>query len=140
MDRSTKIIITGTLILMLFAMVLLLLNARELTLSKKGLNDIILEVSKKEMRTEYEADIKNVTAEMEEALQSEQVPLSEVEEMKQKMFDMRVPGDYRDLHIQIVLAIDRLALFAADGEAASKAESRRMMDEVALKYKWIKDN
>jgi len=125
---------------MFCAMVLLLLNARELSMSKKNGNDIIQEISQREMRISYEAAIKEEILEIKALFEDQSLDAGKIREVKQDLLGMRVPAEYRDLHIKIVQALDKLEQYITDGKEAEKSESEKMMEELALRYKWIREN
>lgn len=63
-----------------------------------------------------------------------------IEEIKNQALDLRVPGEFKDLHLNFVLAMIRMEDFIQTGSEEAKTASENLVEKIKNNYPWISDS
>jgi hypothetical protein len=105
-------------------------------------NDQIQDKSSKKidlskMEDDYRSEIKIRFSEIYTYLTSAAFDSGKLESIKSGILSLRVPVKYKDLHLELVLAIDKMENFEKYGKMDDKKNSLKILDQVKNENKWI---
>ena len=60
-----------------------------------------------------------------------------VSDIKQRLMSLTVPTEFKDLHIEFVLAVSKISSFLINEEENDKIESIEILDELEKNYTWL---
>lgn len=68
---------------------------------------------------------------------SQKLNHEEVEKIKNELLALRVPTQYKDLHVDLVMAMVKMDIFFKDGKKENKLLCEKTIEEAKLKYSWL---
>lgn len=57
--------------------------------------------------------------------------------MRQQVLDLKLPSEFRDMHVQLVLLLDMLEDDIREGSLLEKEEYQGVFDGILESYKWL---
>ncbi len=136
MEKNIKLIIVVTALIIISATVFLYLNTQELTLNDQA-GQFSRKVDIAELERNYKKDMAAIYKDISLLIDSGKMEEENVDQLRDRLLAMRVPKEYKDLHIGMVLALDKIDKYAEQGSGDSKAEGEKMIEELNQKYNWI---
>jgi len=108
--------------------------------TNSGQNQPTSEDSKKAeaLKSEYENNSSAIFSEYLELINSPTVAAEEVYAVKQKFLDLKVPVEYKNLHLNLVLALVKMENYLRAGQESDKLESQQLISRAAVNYSWLK--
>jgi len=91
----------------------------------------------KKMEEQYRAEIKIKFDDFYSYLSSSTSDSGKLESIKSGILALRVPTKYKDLHLKLVLAIDKLENYGRLGKLDDKKSSQNILDQIKIENKWI---
>lgn len=90
------------------------------------------------LNEEYRGGISEALAEFSALKEGADLDVSRIEEIKNKALDLRVPGEFKDLHLDFVLAMVRIEDFIQTGSEEAKIAGEELIEKIKSSYPWIK--
>jgi hypothetical protein len=64
--------------------------------------------------------------------------VNQVESIKNQLLELRVPTQFKDLHLDLVLTINKMEEFLLNGNSEDKFFSQEMIEKIKESYDWLK--
>lgn len=85
----------------------------------------------------YKIKAKSVVSDFAASMQSGQFAAGKIEQSREILLGLTVPAKFKDLHIELVLALDRMDEFVKTGDASKKTISEEMIAKAKANYEWL---
>jgi hypothetical protein len=89
------------------------------------------------MAEKYTGQLKFLVADYREAISNDELDTEKIKNIKNSILDLMVPAQYRDLHVQIVLALVKMEEFVKNKDQAYKIESSNLINEALANNSWL---
>jgi len=63
--------------------------------------------------------------------------VDQVTQLKNQLLDLRVPTEYKNLHINLVLALTKMENYLTSGDKAEKVASQQIISQAQADYDWL---
>jgi hypothetical protein len=113
--------------------VILIIQARSLRVTVS--NPQIKAVDTGQLKSNYQQSIRQISAELDKMLNGATSVTGGTARLKQQALDLKVPKEYQNLHLSLVLLIDKIESLSKDGK--NNAEARVMLDKIKSENKWV---
>ncbi len=138
MSKNAKILII-LLAVVVLAAIYLLFNLHSLARNKQEGAKVAQTsaVDLKKMETDYKARSKTILADYEKLAEEPDVKEAQIQGAKSRLLDLKVPTQFKDLHINLVLAMVKMEDFLKTGDANEKIASQQMINQAKASYGWL---
>lgn len=135
MSKKAKILILLSVIF--FLLILYLLITAE-PVKKMDLTDNKFNTSQLERLTNnYQEQAGVIIANYLKLLKDDSYNLDQVKQIKDKLLELKVPTIFKNLHIDLVLALTKMENFLLEGKEPDKIESQRIINQIKADYSWL---
>ena len=125
----------------IFLIVLGLLFTTYLLLSSEPVDkQIVKDSSNRELNittTEYVSQFKVLVNNYRQAVMSDELDALKVKTIREDILALVVPTQYKDLHVQIVLALIKMEEFIKGADQSYKIESNNLINEALANNNWL---
>lgn len=97
-------------------------------------------VDSKKMEEAYKEEASRIVSEYFNLTESREYTSEPVDKIKQKLLDLTVPAEFKDLHLNLVLAMSQMEIFLDSGREEAKIASQELMTEAKANYGWLTEN
>lgn len=136
MTKQIKFLLV-LLVIAISAVSYLIVTSKPVNNIGKQTNKSQEKVDLKKLEEEYKTGTKNILTDYSALLESNNLNLEIVEADKNKLLDLKVPGQFKDLHLNFVLAVSKMEDYLKNGKEEDKADSQRMISEIKADYVWL---
>lgn len=70
--------------------------------------------------------------------QDEESELGQISQAKEQLLSLKVPAKFKDLHLNLVLAMTQMEEYARDKNGNTKEQSGRIISAAKNQYEWLK--
>ncbi len=85
----------------------------------------------------YRSETKELVGECETVMAVNDQNLNDVLGLERRLLAINVPKEYKDLHVNILLALIRMEDYINNDQAESLSTSRNMIDGLKSEYQWL---
>lgn len=136
MGKQTKILLGLFIVALIIVLSWLLFFKPVKPVSGPAKNNIA-QVDLKKLEEEYRVETKNILTDYSALLEANNLSIDKVEADKNKLLDLKVPVQFKDLHLNFVLAVSKMEDFLKNGKSEDRDASRRMISEIKTNYIWL---
>ncbi len=136
MTKKIKILLVLSVVA-ISAVSYLIITSKPVNNTGKQANKEQEKVDLKKLEEEYKAGTKNILADYSTLLEDKDLSLDKVEVDKNKLLGLKVPGQFKDLHLNFVLAVSKMEDYLKTGKSEDRAASQRMIGEIKANYIWL---
>lgn len=142
MTRQYKILLV-LLAVAIVAVLYLIINSKPVNDVEKQVVNEPQKVEKVEkvdlvkLENDYKENFKEIFTNYVLALQDMDLSVDKAVFIKKQVLDLRVPTNFKDLHLDFVLAITKMENFLTDDDEKEKEEGQRIVDEIKVNYEWL---
>jgi hypothetical protein len=136
MAKKIKILLALSFVAIL-AVSYLIITSKPVNNVGKQANKEQVKVDLKKLEEEYKAGTKNILTDYSALLLNNDLNLEKVEADKNKLLGLKVPAEFKDLHLNFVLAVSKMEDYLKNGKDEDKAASQRMISEIKANYVWL---
>ncbi len=135
MSKDAKILIFTVLVIFLLAALSITVGGSMIRFgslaadSKSNKVDLVL------LDKNYRLEVKKIVDEY-SAMQND-LSLEKVSQEKQQLLDLIVPAKFRNLHYNLVFAMDKMAIYLEKGDNDQKAASQQLISQAKNDYSWL---
>ncbi len=97
----------------------------------------LIKVDKKEQEQNYKQEVKPIFSQCEQLLNQEEISVEQIAPIKSNALDLIVPTEYKDLHLNLLLAITKLENFFKEGEDEEKLAYQQIINQLKERYDWL---
>lgn len=94
-------------------------------------------VDLQKMEEEYKKEAKDILIGYLRESESADLNIDEVKRAKNEFLSLKVPAEFKDLHLKLVLAMVKMENFFLSGTNEEKAASRELIGQIKANYSWI---
>jgi lipopolysaccharide export LptBFGC system permease protein LptF len=70
-------------------------------------------------------------------LESENITVSEIKSTKEKILSLKVPAEFRDLHLNLIMALDDMENYFSGKGDSGKTESEKIINQAKTDNGWL---
>ncbi len=85
----------------------------------------------------YQKMAKPIFIGFEELLSKDNFTVDKIIELKNKLLDLKVPAKFKELHIQLVLAMAKMENYLNQKKQEEKTDSLLMINQLKANYSWL---
>ncbi|GEM_PF-1130550 len=104
----------------------------------KKLNEKTEKIDLERVKAQYKEDVKGILSDYSFLINKPDVTADQIQALKNRLLDLKVPSIFKDLHINLVLAMTRMENFLSNGNKEDKFFSQEMIEKNKEKYNWLK--
>ena len=60
-----------------------------------------------------------------------------INQTKNQLLALKMPTKYKDLHLDLILAMTKMEDYLEDGDEGKKAESEELIQQAKTEYEWL---
>jgi hypothetical protein len=91
------------------------------------------------LEKEYKGEVRIINQDIGAMIDAGKIEQEKVDLYKDKLLALKVPKEYKDLHIQFIFVLEKLDSFLATGNQAEKLASRKIISDLDQTYAWLND-
>ncbi|MDD5290827.1 MAG: hypothetical protein PHZ04_01800 [Patescibacteria group bacterium] len=136
MSKKLKILIV-LLVIILALFLYLVLTSRPLdggagVKANNQANEI-----KEKLISDYKNNASRILTDYWQLAEGKDIPVEEGEYLKNRLLELKVPADFKELHLNLVMALTKLNNYLENGDEEEKEESEQMVNQSASEYDWL---
>gem|GEM_PF-1788564 len=143
---TKKIIILILLILILGALlVFFIFNekkiSRDINNNEVNSDNVIKKievVDKEKLDSEYKEKVKIIMSEYFDLESKNLLNLEKINEISNKLLDLKVSSEFKEVHVNLILALTKMRMFYEKGDDNYKKTSQELIEKIIKEYSWIK--
>lgn len=136
MSKNGKILLS-LLALAVLLIVFLALRSKPLAQTPPQNEGAVEKVDLEQLEKNYKKEVKIILADY-SALIKEGEPAKEaIISIKEKLLGLKVPAEFKDLHLNLVLAVAKMAESANEANANGKEAGAKLIQDLKAKYVWL---
>ena len=135
MLKNLKMIFLILIILILASVIILFSRAKTITLNRQEQTKAAVDLVK--LKSDYESNMHTIYKGFSQLVNADTSDLNQINDYKGKTLELRLPPEYKDLHIQMILAINKLENFIKTGKREDKLASQKIINDLNVKYTWL---
>lgn len=85
----------------------------------------------------YKLETKAILANYSRIAQDETIDIESVERTKKQLLSLKVPAEFKELHKNLVFAMDDMKDYLENGDEAAKQKSQEIIEEQKAEYEWL---
>ncbi|MBU4257354.1 hypothetical protein KJ586_00520 [Patescibacteria group bacterium] len=89
------------------------------------------------LKKSYKAETKVILANYLRIAQDETINIESVKQTKEQLLSLKVPIEFKELHLNLVLALDEMEDYLENGDEADKRKSQEMIEQEKTKHEWL---
>lgn len=137
MTKPAKIFILAVALLLGSLSILVVATSRPKTVAVKE-NQAKTKIDLVKLESEYKNRTKEIIDGFLKLLEPEQAPtIEQVVSAKETLLALRVPTQFKDLHLALVLAMDKTLNFISGKDAKGKVASQEIIRQAKNSYDWL---
>ncbi|MFA4833493.1 MAG: hypothetical protein WC619_01435 [Patescibacteria group bacterium] len=136
MSKKLKILIV-LLVIVLVLFLYLVLTSRPLDGGAGVKADNQADEIKEKLVSDYKNSANRILADYWQLVQGKDVPAEEGGYLKNRLLELKVPADFKELHLNLVMSLTKLEDYLKNGDEKEKEESGRLMNKATTSYDWL---
>jgi len=139
MSKKLKILIVlSVIILALF--LYLVLTSRPLDGGAGANVDNQADEIREKLVSDYKNSVSRILTDYWQLVQGKDIPAEEGEYLKNRLLELKVPADFKELHLNLVMALVKLEDYLKNGDEKKKEESGQLVNQASSDYDWLNKN
>lgn len=134
------------IILILLAVVITVILILVVVLSQNPENNFLEKIGDKEnseekvdlaaLSEEYKEGISEALAEFSDLSETSELNVPRIEEIKNKVLNLKLPPEFKNLHLNFILAMARMEDYLSTGAEEAKLTAVDMIEKIKSDYPW----
>ncbi len=135
MAKKTKILIFLAAVFLTLALYLILTS--ESIQKNQVINQLTKDKKITQLEENYQAKSREIFKAYEQLIQADNFSPENIIEHKNRLLDLRVPAKYKELHLNLVLALTKMENYLNQKDAKEKTASLEMTNQLKADYSWL---
>ncbi len=135
MKKNEKILIL--LLSILFFLVLYLILTSESVKQINNPEQQAKQTNLVQLEADYKPKAKEVFYSFDILIKNSSFNQENLAELKNKLLELKVPAKFKDLHIQLVLALTKMENYLNNKDEQEKIDSLQMVNQLKANYSWL---
>mgnify|MGYP001607965876 CR=1 FL=1 len=139
MTKKTKILLVLFVAALLLSLYLIA-TSEKVSKNKSGNlsgNEKGEKVDLVKLENDYKEGAKEAMAGYSRLIQGSAANAGQIEQLKNNLLALKVPAKFKDLHIDLVLAFDKIGKFLETNDEGEKIASQQMINRIKANYVWL---
>jgi len=107
-------------------------------ISDKQIKDINV-VSADELRDNYKEGTRGILSQYLKIISGDEITVEQIENIRNQLLDLKVPTEFKDLHLNLVLALTKMETYLEKGDIDEKINSQQLISQAKANYKWLSE-
>jgi len=90
-----------------------------------------------QLETNYQAQAKPIFIDYEKLAGENNITVDKITELQNKLLALKVPAKFKELHIQLVQALDKMENYLNQKKLEEKTSSWQMINQLKASYGWL---
>jgi len=135
MTKNKGLLILLLIIFIIFLYLIITSEQVNINVVKEDKTNIISPI---ELKNNYQNAVPKILDEYASIINKESFVLEEIADVKNKLLDLKVPQEYKELHLSLVLALTEMENFLITEIPESKQKSQQYITQAKNNYNWLK--
>ena len=140
MSKKEKILLFLLIMVLAAFLYLIITSESDVIKNKEAVNlekdDNYLE----ELRSNYKQKASEILSGYLELSEASNFNIEQINNIRNELLDLKVPAEYKDLHLSLILAINKMEDYLLTGVEQIKTESWQIINRARANYKWLDGN
>ena len=140
MSKKEKILLFLLIMVLAAFLYLIITSESDVIKNKEAVNlekdDNYLE----ELENNYKQKASEILSGYLELLKTSNFNIEQINNIRNELLDLKVPVEYKDLHLSLILAINKMENYLLTGVEQIKTESWQIINRARANYKWLDGN
>ena len=136
MTKKNKIILIF-FIFAFFLVLYLVVTSEKTDKNKQYAGQKIQKVDLGKLESDYKAEAKSILDGYSQLSNNNGIDINEVKQVKNNFLALKVPTKFKDLHLDLVLAMVKMENFLTSGANEEKIASQQIVSRIKANYAWI---
>ena len=137
MSKKEKILLFLLIMVLAAFLYLIITSESDVIKNKEAVNlekdDNYLE----ELRSNYKQKASEILSGYLELSEASNFNIEQINNIRNELLDLKVPAEYKDLHLSLILAINKMENYLLTGVEQIKIESWQIINRARANYKWL---
>lgn len=89
------------------------------------------------LEEKYQAQAKNIFSDYEKLIANNNYTIEQITQIKNKLLNLKVPTKFKDLHINLILALTRMENWLINKNESEKIAGEQIINQVKTNYAWL---
>lgn len=94
-------------------------------------------VTKEKIAVDYKVDASRILSDYSRLIEKKEITASEIQSIKNRLLNLTVPAEFKDLHVNLILALTKMGDYSASKDEAEKSESERLISQAKEDFAWL---
>ena len=136
MSNKIKILLT-LLIVAIILVFYLVIKSKPLSRIPEQPNEQTRKVDLKQLESDYKSEAKGILDDYSVLISKENLKVEEVKIIRDRLLGLKVPAEFKDLHLSLVLAVAKIEKSLADDSKEGRIAGREAINEIKANYTWL---
>jgi hypothetical protein len=136
MSNKIKILLT-LLIVAIILVFYLVIKSKPLSRIPEQPNEQTRKVDLKQLESDYKSEAKGILNDYSLLISKENLKVEEVKIIRDRLLGLKVPAEFKDLHLNLVLALAKMSESVNEAEVKEKEASAKLIQDLKAKYVWL---
>lgn len=138
MSKKAKfLLISSCLTLLIIAYIAFTSESGIIKLDKKVVEEIQPAILIEQLKIEYKEKANKIIVSYLDLLDHEKLEINNLNEIKARLLELKLPEDFKELHVNLVLAFDKMENYLLNENTEDELKSQQLIDELIADYSWI---
>ena len=133
MDKKFKILLV---LLAIAISVVLYLIVSTKPVNHSGVDEV-KKVDLVKLEKEYKEDVVDIFNDYSALIQGDEWSVRQLEEIKNRLLDLKVPTSLKDLHLNFVLAVVKMESYLQSNEEKDRIDSETLINDLEEDFDWL---
>ncbi|MBU0879697.1 MAG: hypothetical protein ABIJ83_04475 [Patescibacteria group bacterium] len=136
MNRKREQILISLIIVFLLIITYLIITSKTVQKVNQS-NSATNNITTAQMEEKYQTQVKKISNYYEKLISTNDYTIDQITQTKNKLLNLQVPTKFKDLHINLVLALTRMENYLTNKDEAEKIIAQQLINQVKIDYSWI---
>jgi len=94
-------------------------------------------VSIEQLKAEYQEKVSVIMAKYLDLVEQEKLEINNLNEIREELLELKLSEDFKDLHINFILALDKMEDYLLNGDMEAKLGSEQLISDLLDDYSWL---
>ncbi len=139
--KKISIVFLAVLLLVVFYLIITTEEVNDQMLLNIGNEDVVENINSESIidlsQDDYKQEVSRYFSEYIKIQERDNITKNNLLEIEDKLLALKVPTEFKDLHINFILAISKMRQYLEDDDENKKKESENIITEIKLNNNWI---
>ncbi|MDO9399200.1 MAG: hypothetical protein Q7T79_00720 [bacterium] len=135
MIKREQILISLIFVFLLVAIYLVFTSKTIQKVDQSNLTTANVDIA--QLEEKYQTQVKKIFNNYEKLIVNNNYTLDQIVQIKNRLLNLQVPTKFKDLHINLILALTRIENWLMNKDETEKVIAQQIIDQIKIDYSWI---